>query len=129
MYGEFASLSFPKKGSYIKEKARVMLDANKRVIDEKASEIKAMCKEYNLNMVDLLTDLDTLRGHSSKQVASREMAKLQKLASQERDKLQKLASQVDELKKEIEKLDLIVRNLPDNAEYNLTFEELKYFGF
>jgi len=117
-YGDFGSLSFPKKGHEIKTKAKVMLDSNKRVIDEKASEIKTMCKEHDLNMVDLLTDLDTLRGQSSKQVASQEMAKLQQLASR-----------VDELKKETAKLELIARNLPDNTDYNLTFEELKYFGF
>jgi len=117
-YGDFPSLSFPKRGSEIVKKAQIKLDANKRVVDEKTSEIQKTCKDHNLSMVDMLTDLDSLAGRSSKQLPSQEMAKLQALAQR-----------VDALKKENHKLGLVVENLPENVEFNLNFQELAYFGF
>lgn len=118
MYGEFQSLSFPKKGSEIKIKAEAKAKANKAKIDEKESSIQKFCKEFEIDPIKLLTNLDFFRGHSSKDIPSQEI-----------EKLKALAQRADELKKENEKLALIIRNLPENNEYNLTFEELKYFAF
>jgi acyl carrier protein len=118
MYGEFQSLSFPKKGSEIKIKAEIKAKANKAKIDEKDSSIQKFCKEFEIDSIKLLTNLDFFRGHSSKEIPSQEI-----------EKLKTMAGRSDDLKKENEKLALIIRNLPENNEYNLTFEELKYFGF
>lgn len=117
-YGDFTSLSFPKKGTEIKKKAEAKMAVNMKKIDEKNSEIQKFCKDYEIDSVKMLTNLDFFRGHSSKDVPSQEI-----------EKVKALAGRADELKKENETLSLIVRNLPDNNEYNLTFAELKFFEF
>jgi hypothetical protein len=119
MYGsDFQSLSFPKKGKEIIEKSKVRREANARLVDEKKSEIQKLCKEHNIDAVKMFTNLDALRGNSSRELPSQEMAKLQQLAHR-----------VDELEKENERLGLLIRNLPENTDFNLTFDELKFFGF
>lgn len=118
MYGDFASLSFPKRGSDIKQRAGSKLKKLSADIDEKSSQLQQLCEERNLTIQDMLLDLDSLRGRSSAHMPSADMAKLQQLASR-----------IDEMKKEAARLELILRNLPDNNEYNLTFEELRYFEF
>lgn len=118
MHGEFSSLSFPKKGKEIKGRVELKVAENKAKLDEKEIEIKKMAKEFDLDIVKLLMDLDSLRGMSNRAMPSQEM-----------DKLQSLAHRIDALKKENAKLGLVLRNLPDGTEFNLTFSELEYFAF
>ncbi len=118
MYGEFANLSFPKKGSAIKEKAVSKQKANAAKIDEKQSELQRMSDEYKLDPVKMLSNLDFFRGHSAKGVPSQDI-----------EKLKSLADSIDRKKKENEKLALIIRNLPDDGEFKLSFEELTFFEF
>lgn len=117
MYTDFKSLSFPKKGSDIKAKAETKRKGNVAKIDEKKAELQKMCKEFDLDIFKLLTDFDTFTGVSLG------------MPSQEMEKLRVLAQRIDVLEKENKTLSLIVGNLPDNTEFNLSFDELRYFGF
>lgn len=120
MYGErnFENLNFTKKGAEIIDRAKARLTVLSGKIDDKKSQIQIMCREYNITAEKMFLNLDTLRGQTSAGLPSAEM-----------QKIQKLASDVDEAEKEVKLLALIVRNLDPKREFDLAFDELKYFEF
>jgi len=118
MYNEFENLSFTKKGHDIVDRAKALEKENREKALKKRSQIDELCKEHNITAEKLLGNLDSLRGHSSADMPSAEM-----------QKLQKLATDVDGLDKESAKLTLIIRNLKPEQEFDLSFGELDYFKF
>ena len=119
MYGaEFQNLSFTKKGHEVAERASALLKEKAQKILEKRSQIDEMCREHKITAERLLGNLDSFRGHSSAELPSAEM-----------QKLQKLATDVDHLEKECARLSLITRNLKREQEFDLSFSELEYFKF
>lgn len=115
---DFSSLSFPKRGKEIIDRAKAMHKENAAKADEKKKEAEKLCTEYKIDVLKLLTEEDGLRGYSNAVLPSQEMSKLSTLARR-----------IHDLQQENKQLELIVGNLPENNEFNLTFDELKYFGF
>lgn len=115
---EFSSLSFPKKGSDIIEKSRHRLAENIKKIDEKKTSAQELTEKYKIDVLKLLMEEGSMRGYSNAAMPSDEMSKLQSLAHR-----------VDELQRDNKTLKLIIENLPERTEFNLTFDELTYFGF
>ena len=117
-HGDFEHLSFSKKGQEIIDKAKIIKVEKQKKIDDRKSEIQAVCKEFNLTAEKLFMDLDSLQGHSNAMIPSAEMSKVSSLARS-----------VKELEEETKRLDLMIRNLDPKREFELDFSELTYFRF
>ena len=116
MYHEFDSLKFPQKGSEIKDNARKKLADNTEKRQAKRDAIQKLCEEFKIDAVKIFSNMDSLS--NSAEMPSAEMTKLKELARG-----------ATALGKENEKLGLIIRNLPEDREFDLTFDELEFFEF
>ena len=117
-HGSFESLSFPKKGSEIIERAKANHARNVDRISSKKEELKDLCDKYKLDVVALVTEVEEYITSNTAMVPSGEVAKLRVVGQQ-----------VSAAQSENKRLTLIINNLPAGTEFNLTFDELQYFKF
>ena len=113
-HGSFSNLSFPKKGAAIKRKIQVMLKEIRDKLKERKGRVEILAKDMKMDMnIDKLSD----GSYSNSGQEIKAAALRQEIAA--------MKAQSDEA----EKLESILRNLPDNETYKLDFSELSYFGF
>ena len=118
---EFRQLTFPKTGEQIKERGVEKIRTLKLSLKSRERAIQAIVKEAGLtSSVDILLNVDDLlnENFSCEQAPSEVKARLQNVVRKVRDE-----------KEELSRLELMVRNLPDNVKYDLSFDSLSYFGF
>ena len=114
----FENLCFSKKGADILERVQLLQSRIKQALDDKRSEIQRLCRRHQITAEKLFLNLEMLRGETTAGVPSAEMQKMEKLS---RD--------VDALEREQERLNLVSRNLEPKREFELSFDELRYFEF
>lgn len=100
-YGDFESLTFPKTGKEIVDRATALRERVTAKIKERGQRIRDSAKEMDEG--DVLMSLY--------------------LAAKVRGEV----SEVQKERKEIEKLRLVIENLPQGDSYDLSFGELTYF--
>ena len=123
-HGHFDCLSFPKKGSEVKARARKMHEEATSKAAERKKRIEAIAKEMGLDdAMDVLTNIDKISRGASDDIGGRKIQSGNSAAM--RDEI--VAMKRDE--EEAGRLRLIADNLPDNETFNLKFAELEYFGF
>jgi hypothetical protein len=122
-YGDFGSLSFPKKGAQIVGRAQTMLDEVTAKIVEREGRIRAAANESGMKSAgDVLVGLQSIAEGSS---GAGDFNMNVGLAAKVKGEIAALNAD----RAEREKLTLIVNNLPHEREFDLTFAELRYFGF
>lgn len=130
-HGNFESLSFPKTGVQIRTQVQKMIREMETKIRDREKRIQDLAKKMNLgSSMDVLLNMESLRpsspsfsntygeGPDGVQITVGNSASI-------RDEIQARKSEMMDL----EKLRSIHRNLPPKKTFNLSFEELRYFGF
>lgn len=118
---EFNELHFPKTGAEIEEAAGEKAQELKEKLQERERALRVQVKEAGLSdSVDVLLHIDDLlnRDASSANAPSEVKVKLQNLVRKIRDE-----------REELERLHLVMRNIPREETFNLSFAALGYFGF
>lgn len=127
-YGNFGSLSFPKTGLQIVEKADALRTRLESKMKEREERIRKAAAEMGLKDAgDVLMSMQSIaNGESAYGNAGAANLNLTVgLAAN-------MKGEINELNKEraeAEKLRLIIENLPRNKTFKLCFEELTYFGW
>lgn len=120
-HGGFGSLSFPKKGSEIVAKATELKTQLMAKIEEREGRIREAANSAGFkDASDVLFQIDNLAGNHSNQ---RELTA--GLSAQIKQEISARQNEVEE----VEQLNLIIKNLPHEETFTLSFEELRYFGF
>lgn len=122
-YGNWNGLEFPKYGKEIvlqSEKKVLQLEAK---IKERQERIKTITEQKGINITDLLSNLDALSGQSTTNYAAFNMN------VGEQEQLKAEAQCIKQEKQNLEQLQLIVRNLPKEQVFKLTFQQLEYLDF
>jgi hypothetical protein len=116
----FENLEFPKKGSEIVIKAEEKLGALRKKIGEREALLADLAKELKLkSAVDVLIHADDLDNRVTNSAGS----------SAEKAKLRNALGKLREEREIAKELDMLIRNLPKEEEFRLTFESLQYFEF
>ena len=120
-HGEFDQLLFSKTGAEVKEQARKKIAKLDKRLEERKAFLTDLVAEAKVeNAVDALIDLDALlqtARHSAK------------MPAEARSRLQSVVDKIAEERKEKKLLQLVERNLSDEATFNLKFPALRYFEF
>lgn len=124
-HGNFSSLSFPKTGLQITEKASALRSRLESKMKEREERIRKAAAEMGLKDAgDVLMSMQSIaNGESAYGNAGLNLTV--GLAAN-------MKGEINELNKEraeAEKLRLIIENLPRNETFKLGFEELTYFGW
>lgn len=122
-YGDFGSLSFPKKGSEIIEKCTTLRAQLMNKIEEREKRIREVAAEANMkDAADALLALESIaQGSSNAGDVNMNVG----LAAKVRGEINERTKE----REEVEKLNLIINNLPSDDVFHLNFGELTYFGF
>jgi hypothetical protein len=120
-YGDFESLTFPKTGKEIVDRATALRERVTAKIKEREQRIRDAAKEMGLKDAgDVLMSLQAISEGTSN---GGELNLNVGLAAKVRGEV----SEVQKERKEIEKLRLVIENLPQGDSYDLSFGELTYF--
>lgn len=121
-YGkEFGQLHFPKTGKEIVLKGHEKVEALKKKLVEREVELKAMLKDAGLtDSLDILLNIDDLLNEAVSSANAPSDVKV---------RLQNIVRKVRDEKDELERVEMMVRNLPVDEQFKLSFEALTYFGF
>ena len=116
----FENLEFPKKGAEIVEKAEVKLGQLREKIAGREALLSDLAKELKLeSAVDVLVHADDLDNRVTNAAGS----------SAEKAKLRNALGKLREEREICQELEMLIRNLPREETFRLTFESLQYFGF
>lgn len=117
--GSFKTLKFPKLGKEIIEAAMATKDAVAEKIDDRQKRISRLCEEKGLSVADFFNNADEFYNNSTAYgVQAGELAQLREESMH-----------IQNEKAVLKELDLIIHNLPPEESFDLTFEDLTYFGF
>jgi len=121
-YGnEFKQLYFPKAGHEIREKGHDKIQVLKGKLEDRERALREQIKDAGLNdSVDILLNIDDLLNENNSSANAPSDVKV---------RLQNLVRKVRDEKDELERVELMVRNLPSDETFNLSFDALIYFGF
>jgi hypothetical protein len=121
-YGDFESLNFPKTGKEIVERAVALRDRVAAKIKEREGRIRDAAKEMGLKDAgDVLMSLQAISDGTSNGAGDLNLNV--GLAAKVRGEV----SEVQKERKEVEKLRLVIENLPQGETFKLSFAELTYF--
>jgi hypothetical protein len=116
----FENLEFPKKGSEIVAKAEAKLGTLREKIQGREEILADLAKELKLETaVDVLIHADDLDNRVTNSAGS----------SAEKAKLRNALGKLREEREVATELEMLIRNLPKEETFRLTFESLQYFGF
>jgi hypothetical protein len=116
----FENLEFPKEGAEIVEKAEGKLADLREKIQAREKMLEGLAKDLNLeSAVDVLIHADELDDRMSNAAGT----------SAEKAKLRNALGKVREERETCRELEMLIRNLPREETFRLTFESLQYFGF
>lgn len=120
-YGDFENLEFPKTGKQIIERAVALRDRVAAKIKEREDRIRGAAAEMGLKDAgDVLLSLQAIAEGNSN---AGDLNMTVGLAAKVRGEVAELTKE----RKEIEKLRLVIENLPQDATFKLSFAELTYF--
>jgi len=121
-YGnEMKQLHFPKKGTEIEEKGKALIEALKGKLADREKALKAQLTEAGLtDTMDILLNIDDLLNEAVSSANAPSDVKV---------RLQNIVRKVRDEKAELERLEMMVRNIPREETFKLSFEALAYFGF
>lgn len=123
-YGnEFKELEFPKTGKEIKEKAQMKADELRQKLADREKALKVQLEEAGLtSTMDILLNIDDLLNEANSSANAPSDVKV---------RIQNIVRKVRDEKAELERLELVVRNIPEYREepFALSFDALSYFGF
>lgn len=118
---QFDQLSFPKKGSEIETAALEKIEELKKNLNRREIMLRELLAEQGWNdAADFVMSLDNLL---------RNNLSGEGVPSEAKAKLQSLAQKVQKERKELEQLSVVIRNIPREREFDLSFDALEYFGF
>lgn len=122
-YGNFKNLSFPKSGKHIVQKATALRDTLVAKIKEREERIRGAAAEAGLkDAADVFLSLQAVaEGTSSHNGINMNVGLAAKVRSE--------VSALSEERKEVDRLRLIIENLPPDSTFDLDFDELRYFGW
>jgi hypothetical protein len=116
----FENLEFPKAGAEIVEKAEAKLAELRDKIKTRERMLEDLAKDLKLeSAVDVLIHADELDDRMSNAAGT----------STEKAKLRNALGKVREEREICRELEMLIRNLPKEETFRLTFESLQYFGF
>jgi hypothetical protein len=116
----FENLEFPKKGAEIVEKAEVKLGQLRGKIAGREELLSDLAKELKLeSAVDVLIHADDLDNRMTNAAGT----------SAEKAKLRNALGKLREEREICKELEMLIRNLPKEETFRLTFESLQYFEF
>jgi hypothetical protein len=116
----FDNLEFPKKGAEIVAKAETKLGELREKIAGREALLSDLAKELKLeSAVDVLIHADDLDNRVTNAAGT----------SAEKAKLRNALGKLREEREICKELEMLIRNLPREETFRLTFESLQYFGF
>lgn len=122
-YGEFESLRFVKTGSQIIEKAQQLREKLGAKVKEREDRIRSVATEAGFkDATDVFLSLQTIADGTSGQGDINMSVGLA-------GKVKAEVGALNEERKEIDRLRLIIENLRPEDEFKLSFPELRYFGW
>lgn len=135
----FHHLNFMIAGTKIKEKAKAKLEQLKAKLTERARRIAALRKQYKITdavWVEILTQRSQSGNRQSYSVSNaftssakrRGRVKEQLVPASGVGAILAEEEQIENEKKQVQRLELIIRNLKPETEHCLSFEELEYLG-
>lgn len=119
-HGNYVELHFTKKGSEIVQKSEVLAGKLREMIEVRKERIRSVCAEKNLKPEDLVGGIQDLSYANKTQMG---------LKVGDLGELQAESQVLNGEKAQLKKLELIIRNLPAEKEFNLSFDLLRYLGF
>ena len=121
-YGnEFKNLHFPKEGKAIIEKGRLKVEELKGKLADREKALKEQLTEAGLtDTMDILLNIDDLLNDAVSSANAPSDVKV---------RLQNIVRKVRDEKAELDRVETMVRNLPKEETFNLSFDALEYFGF
>jgi uncharacterized membrane protein YdfJ with MMPL/SSD domain len=123
-YGnEFKELEFPKTGKEIKEKAQAKAEELKKKLADREEALKVQLEEAGLtSTMDILLNIDDLLNEANSSANAPSDVKV---------RIQNIVRKVRDEKAELERIELVIRNIPEHREkpFDLSFEALSYFCF
>jgi hypothetical protein len=122
-YGDFASLEFPKKGREIVTKAKALSARLGKKIKEREKRIRDAAKEAGMKDAgDVLLSLQSIaEGSSNAGDVNMNVGLAAKLKGE--------LAEMNKERTEVDRLRLIIENLPPKGTFSLKFDELRYFEF
>jgi len=121
-YGnEFKELHFPKTGKEIEEKGKAKIGELKAKLVDREKALKAQLTEAGLtDTMDILLNIDDLLNEAVSSANAPSDVKV---------RIQNIVRHVRDEKAELERVEIMVRNIPREETFNLSFDALIYFGF
>jgi DNA repair exonuclease SbcCD nuclease subunit len=129
-YGnEFNELEFPKTGKEIEEKALAKAEELKKKLADREKALKVQLEEAGLtdtmdvrltDTMDILLNIGDLLNEANSSV---------NVSSDVKVRIQNIVRKVRDEKAELERVGIIVRNIPREETFKLSFDALTYFGF
>lgn len=121
-YGnEFKNLHFPKTGKEIVEKGKAKVESLTGKLADREKALKEQLTEAGLtDTMDILLNIDDLLNEACSSANAPSDVKV---------RLQNIVRKVRDEKAELERVETMVRNLPEDETFKLSFEALTYFGF
>ena len=120
-YSEYGQMDFPKTGAEILEKGKAKVKDLKEKLADREVALKVQVKEAGLDdSVDILLNIDDLLNEACSSANAPSDVKV---------RLQNLVRKIRDERQELDRLELMVRNLPEGETFKLSFDALTYFGF
>jgi len=122
-YGDnFGQLEFPKTGAEIVERVHAKAEALKVKLADREKALDMQLKDAGLtDTMSLLLNVDDLLHGEAMSSAN--------TPSDVKVRIQNIVRKVRDEREELERLNLVIRNLPKDKTFDLSFGALTYFGF